>query len=146
MKLLPNEEVLTTSNDDKIILTNHRIQMTCPVWGESYSISIFLDDISSIVIKNKRNVLFIVLCVICLVGGVCMAIEGASESMIVGLVLGGLFFALWWFSRKYIISISPDGGASLNFMVQEMGEETINEFIHDVSLAKQSRINQLYKL
>ena len=147
MKLLPNEEKLITSNEDKIILTNHRIQMTDSVWGQSFTISIFLEDISSIEMKYKSNILFIILGVICVLGGVYMGGQnGGSESMIGGLVLGGIFFALWWFTRKHIISISSDGGASLNFMVQGMGDEKIANFIHNVSLAKQTRVNQLAKL
>lgn len=146
MKLLPNEEKLITSNKDKIILTNHRIQMTDSVWGQSFTISIFLEDISSLEIKYKSYILFIILGVICLYGGVYMAGQEESEAMIGGLVLGGIFFALWWFPRKHIISISSDGGASLNFMVQGMGDDKIADFIHNVSLAKQTRVNQLHKL
>ncbi len=146
MKLLPNEEKLITSNENKIILTNHRIQMTDSVWGQSFTISIFLEDISSLEIKYKSNIIFIILGVIYLLGGVYMARQGGSEAMIGGLVLGGIFFALWWFTRKHIISISSDGGASLNFMVQGMGEDKIADFIHNVSLAKQTRVNQLHKV
>ena len=147
MKLLPNEEKLITSNADKIILTNHRIQMTDSVWGQSFTISIFLEDISSMEIKYKSNILFIILGVICVLGGVYTAGQhGGSEAMIGGLVLGGIFFALWWFTRKHIISISSDGGASLNFMVQGMGKDKIADFIHNVSLAKQTRVNQLHKV
>lgn len=147
MKLLPNEEKLITSNADKIILTNHRIQMTDSVWGQSFTVSIFLEDISSIEIKYKSNILLIILGVICVLGGFYMAGQSrGSEGMIAGLVLGGIFFAIWWFTRKHIISISSDGGSSLNFMVQGMGDEKINDFVHNVSLAKQTRVNQLAKL
>jgi hypothetical protein len=147
MKLLPNEEKLITSNADKIILTNHRIQMTDSVWGQSFTVSIFLEDISSIEIKYKSNILLIILGVICVLGGFYMAGQSrGSEGMIGGLVLGAIFFAIWWFTRKHIISIASDGGASLNFMVQGMGDEKINDFIHNVSLAKQTRVNQLAKL
>lgn len=146
MKLLPNEEKLITANEDKIILTNHRIEMTDSVWGQSFTISIFLEDISSLEIKYKSNIIFIILGVICLLGGVYMAGQGGSEAMIGRLVLGGIFFALWWFSRKHIISISSKGGTSLNFMVQGMGDDKIADFIQNVSLAKQTRVNQLHKL
>lgn len=147
MKLLPNEENLVTSNGDKIILTNHRIQMTDSVWGQSFTVSIFLEDISSIEIKYKSNILLLILGAICVLGGFYMAGQhGGNDGMIGGLVLGGIFFAIWWFTRKHIISISSDGGASLNFMVQGMGDEKINNFVHDVSLAKQKRVNQLAKI
>jgi len=146
MKLLPTEEKLITSNEDKIILTNHRIQMTDSVWGQSITISIFLEDISSLEIKYKSNIIFIILSIICLLGGASSAGQEGSTALIGGLVFGGIFFALWWFTRKHIISISSDGGASLNFMVQGMGDDKIDDFIHNISLAKQTRVNQLHKL
>lgn len=91
--------------------------------------------------------LFIILGAICILGGAYMAGQhGGSETVIGGLVLGGIFFALWWFTRKHIISISSDGGASLNFTVQGMGGDKIADFIHNVSLAKLTRVNQLHKV
>lgn len=147
MKLLPNEEKLITSNEDKIILTNHRIQMTDSVWGQSFTVSIFLEDISSIEIKYKSNILLLILGAICVLGGFYVGGQGSGiEGMLGGIVLGGIFFAVWWFTPKHIISISSDGGASLNFMVKGMGDDKINDFVHNVSLAKQTRVNQLAKL
>jgi len=151
MKLLPNEEKLVTSNEDKIFLSNHRIQMTDSAWGQSFTISIFLEDISSIEIKYKSNILLLILGAICVLGGFYMGgfnfIQGrGGEGMISGLVVGGIFFAIWWFTRKHIISISSDGGSSLKFMVQGMGDDKINDFVHNVLLAKQTRVNQLAKL
>jgi hypothetical protein len=140
MKLLPNEELIITSNEDKIMLTNQRIQMTDSVWGQPFTVSIFLVYISSIEIKYKSNILLPILGAICVLGSFYMGGQGA------GLVLGGIFFAVWWFTRKHIISISPDGGSSLNFMVQGMDDDRINDFVYDVSLAKQTRVNRLAKL
>jgi hypothetical protein len=147
MKLLPNEEKLVSSNDDKIVLTNHRIQMTDSVWGQSYTISISLENISSIEIKYKSNIILLVLGALSVLAGLYAASENRdSDSMLGGIALGLGFFALWWFTRKHIVSISSNGGSSLDFMVQGMGEERIADFIYKVSLAKQARTNQLAKL
>jgi hypothetical protein len=146
MKLLPNEEQLLTSNEDKIILTNFRIQMTDKEWGQSFNISIFLEDISSIEVKYRSHIILIVLGIICVLGGFYMGGQhGGSNVMTTGIVLGGIFFAAWWFTRRHIISISSDGGSSLNFLVTGMGEDTITNFIYKLSLAKFNRINQLQK-
>lgn len=142
MKLLPNEVELLKSNDDAIILTNFRIQMTDKIWGQAFSIIIFLQDISSIETKFKSNILFLVLGAITAIGGFSIG----EEAEMAGLLLGGIFVAIWWFTRKHIVSISSNGGASLNFMVQGMSSEKINDFIHNVSLAKQNRIIELHKL
>src|ERR1035437_6886714 len=61
MTLFANEEQLVTSNGNKVILTSHRIQMTDSDWGSSYSIVIFLEDISSIETRYKSNIIFLIL-------------------------------------------------------------------------------------
>jgi hypothetical protein len=147
MKLLPNEEKLIISNADKIILTNHRIQMNDSVWGQSYTISIFLEDISSIEIKYKSNLIFIIFGVLSILAGVFLAGEhNGGQEIILGLVGGGVFLAFWWFSRKHIISISSDGGSVMKFIVSSMSDDKIADFIYNVSLAKQTRLNQLYRI
>lgn len=145
MKLLPNELEVVTSNDNKIILTNHRIQMNDSMWGQSFFISIFLEDISSIETKYKSYIFFLILAGISVLGGIFGVVSGNEEAFL-SLIFGGIFFAAWWFTRKHVISISSNGGSSLNFIVQGMGNEQINDFVYKVSLAKQTRVNQLHKL
>lgn len=144
MKLLPNEEKLITSNNDKVNLTNHRIQMRDSVWGKSYTISIFLEDISSIEIKYKSILWLLILGSLCLLSEVYMLNNGGGNEWL--LILGIGFIAAWWFSRRHVISISSDGGSSLSFIVEDMGDEKINDFVYNVSLAKQARVNQLAKI
>ncbi len=147
MKLLPNEEILITSNEDKIILTDHRIQMNESSWGQNFTISIFLENISSMEIKYRSNILLLVFGVISVLGGFYFGSQiYGNNALIVGIALGVLFFIIWWLTRKHIISISSNGGSSLNFMVQGMDEKKINDFIHKISLAKLKRVNQLAKL
>lgn len=134
MKLLPNEEKLLTSNGEKIVLTNYRIQMDDSILGQSYSISIFLENISSIEIKYKNNILFLILGALSAIGG----FAGGSPEL--GLIVGGIFIAIWWFTRKHVVSISSDGGSSLDFQVSGMKMEQIYDFRYNVELAKQERI------
>jgi len=139
MKLLPNEEKLITSDNNNIVLTNYRIQMTDSEWGQSFSISIFLENISSIEIKYKSSIILLILGAICAIGSIYLKNPE-------GFIICAILFAAYWFTRKHIISISSDGGSSLSFLVQGMDDEKINDFVHNVSLAKQTRVNQLYKL
>ena len=158
MKLLPNEEAVLSSNGDKIILTNYRIQMTDSEWGQSFNISIFLEDISSIEVKYSSHIILIIIGIICVLGGFFMGnaytahsaeySQGGgigSSAMFTGIIFGGMFFAAWWFTRKHIISISSDGGSSLNFLVTGMSDDTISDFIYKLSFAKNTRVNQLHK-
>lgn len=143
MKLLKDEEKLVTSNADKIILTNYRIHLKdAGELGQSFSISIFLENISSIEVKYKSNFVLLIIAAICLIGAFLMN----SEMQTAGLVSAAICIVIWWFTRKHIISISSNGGSSLNFEVQGMGEDKISDFIYHISEAKLNRVNQLHKI
>jgi hypothetical protein len=146
MKLLPGEEMLVASNENKIVLTSHRIQMTESVWGQSYTVSMFLEDISSMEVKYKSYVFFLFIGALSIVAGLYLATQGGeSNAMLGGLVIGVIMFALWWFSRRHMVSISSNGGATLDFMVQGMSDEKIEKFLYDVNLAKHQRMNYLHR-
>ena len=143
MNLLTNEETLITSKGNNIILTNRRIYMKQSQWGSAYSISIFLEDISSLETKYNSNIIFILLAVISVLAGVYLAKEN-GQALVAGLIFGALFLALWFYTRKHIISISSDGGASLNFKVEGMADDKIDAFIASVSDAKLKRTEELH--
>src|SRR5260221_1634856 len=111
MKLLPNEEKLMSSKDDKVVLTNYRIQNNDSQWGKSFTQIIFLEDISSIEVKYKDSTLFLMLAVICIVAAILGGLSGNREGsniMSGGILFGLIFFILWWVSRKHTITISSN--------------------------------------
>lgn len=142
MKLLPNEEQLLILNDKKIILTNYRIQKTDSGWGQSFSINIFLEDISSIEIKYKNDILFLILGPLIALGGFYFG----GIAAIGGLFLGAIFIAIWWATRKSVILISSNGGSPISFTTQGMGKDKTKDFVHAILIAKHTRVNQLYKV
>ena len=147
MKLLTNEKTLVSSNGNKIILTDHRIQMTDKALGQAFTISIFLENISSIEIKYKSNIMLLILGGLAIIGGGILGLQPRPNNLFMsGVIVGIILIAIWWFTRKHIISITPNGGASLDFMVQGMKEEQINDFVHNVSQAKLTRMNALHKV
>jgi hypothetical protein len=146
MKLLPNEEKLITSNEDRIILTNFRITKRDEIWGKSYRISIFLEDISSIEVHFKSNIILLSIGILLILAGGVIGDLGGAESSAGPLLLGGIFIAVWWFSRKHIVTVSSDGGSSLNILVKGMSDAKIEDFITSIQEVKLKRINELYKL
>ena len=146
MKRLPNEEEIIQSNADKIMLTNHRIILTDSVWGYSYTNIIFLEDISSIEIKYRSSIIYIFIGIISVLAGVFLAGRNNSGQILLAGFILGIFMMIWWFSRNLIISISPNGGSSIIFSVSGISDDKINDFIYEVSLAKQKRVNQLHKI
>lgn len=147
MKLLPNEKKLITSNKDKVILTDHRIQMTENEWGQSYRISIFLEDVVSIETKYKSYIGLVIFGILIILVSIFFAGQfRAPELIIGGLALGIILFITWFFSRQHIISIMSGGGSTLNFVIQGMNEDAISDFVYRVSLAKQERLKLLHKI
>lgn len=141
MEYLDNEDKILSSTNDSLILTNQRIKLTNSKWGESYSIIIFLENISSIEKKYISHIWLIVLGVISALIGIYLGNDYTGKLGIVG----AIFFALWFFSRQHVLSISSNGGSSLNYSLVGMSENDIDEFLHQISKAKQTRVNELYK-
>ena len=137
MKKLTNEETIITSNANKIILTNYRVYMKDKILGQSYSVGIFLENISSIEMKHKQRVIFLILAILNFIGGIYL---GELSSAIVGVLI---FAAIWWFTRRHVVSISSNGGSSLDFKVTGMSDYQVENFIYELSEAKLERIERL---
>jgi len=147
MKLLPTEEKILVSNEDKLILTDHRIYMKDSILGQSFQITIFLEDISSLEVKYRSRILYLIFFILGIISGITVGIMQEGIELTAGLIgLGILSLILWWYSRTHLIVISSDGGSPMIFRLKGMKDQTINEFIYEVSLAKQKRIRNLNKI
>jgi len=135
-KLLNDEKKLFTSGD-QLMLTNYRIVKTDEVMGENYRIDIFLENISSIESLYKSYLILLVLAVILLIGG------SYFGSTIGGFVLGIVFALLWWFTRKRLIIVKPNGGKPLKIFIKHMSKEEVNDIIFNIEEAKLNRVNRL---
>jgi hypothetical protein len=144
MNLLSNESVLVRSNDDKIILTNLRIHMTSRKWGKTYRITIFLEDISSIENVHKGNGFYLVLAIISFLLSIINIFNRDNiPSIYGGIILGGIFLSLWLSTRGHQVTFSSRGGSPLNFMVDQMDDQQIEDFIQKVEEARLQRLKQL---
>jgi hypothetical protein len=149
MTLLPNEHEVLTSNENKIVLTNKRVHMTDKEWGRSYSITIFLEDISTTQTLYKSNILWLILAVLSLLLFAYTFIASDRyydmTPVKVSFVVGLIFLALYWFSRRHIISIHSDGGKPLEFLVNKMSDQQIEHFFDKVQSAKEERMLNLFR-
>ena len=146
MQLLPNEEGLVTSNQDRIILTNQRIHQTAKQWGRSYQITIFLENISSTENVYKSNPLYLAVSALGLVIGMTTYDRAFDGNLAYGaFVIAVVFLLLWVNSRRHAVTISSNGGAKLNFLVEGMADEQVQDFIQKVEAAKAARMNQLFR-
>lgn len=143
MKLLPNEEVITSSDAQNVILTTERIYRIDAVWGSSYQVSICLEDISSIESKYTSRVWLIVIAVVVVAMGFAFS-DRNSSALMGSIVIAIACIIAWYMSRRHIISISSDGGAALNFEVTGMSTDAIDDFIYNVSLAKAAKVKRVF--
>jgi hypothetical protein len=142
MQLLPDEEILVSSNQDKIILTNQRIHLSDSEWGKSYQITIFLENISSIEMLYKSNPLLLVLATVCLLVGLfttSAGFENNSTLRVGGFMLSIIFLVFWFYSKNRMVTIAPNGGSKLNFRVDGMKTLDVTGFIDKVMQAKAKR-------
>lgn len=147
MKLLPAEELLLSSNENKIMLTDHRLCMKDGNSESSYSISMFLEDISSMEVKYRSRPFLWIMALLCGIGGVYLLSERSSGDFgYAVLAFAVAFLIAWWLSRKHVVAISSNGGAPLIFEIQGNSSEKINDFIYRVALAKQVRVNRLARI
>ena len=124
MQLLPEEDVLVTSNQDKVILTNQRVQLSDKEWGRSHQITIFLEDISSIENVYKSNPIFLVLSGLGAVIGLLTFGRAADGNIsLIAFILTIAFLLLWVNSRQHAIIVSSNGGGRLTFLVGGMGTD-----------------------
>lgn len=139
MKLLPNEEKIMNFRDDFVTLTDLRINHTGVKWGKSYTIDIFLEDISSVEKKYKSYPLLLLLSGISIIYAIV-----AQNSYTIGILFALGFILIWLLTRTFILQVSSDGGAAITLQVHKLGNESIEKLMDEIFLAKHKRINHLY--
>jgi hypothetical protein len=146
MQLLPDEEILVTSNQDKIILTSQRVHLSDKQWGRSYQITLFLENISSIENVYKSNPAFLVVAGLSLaVGLITVEREYEGGMAFAAFTIALVFLVLWLNSRSHVVTISSNGGGKLNFLVAGMSEGEVQDFVDKVEAAKAGRMKQLFR-
>lgn len=139
MDLFPSEEYLVQSNNDRLVLTTHRLQLTSKDWGSSYKNILFIEDISSIEVRYSSLVIALVIGVFALIGGLMWANDSSVSQLNIATISGIILIIVYFLSRRYLVSITPNGGKPLNFEIGQMSTEEVNDFIDKVQLAKHAR-------
>lgn len=138
MELFDSEELLVSSNNDRLKLTTHRIQLNNRDWGSSYRIVVFLEDISSIEVKYSSLFIALIVGIFLIIGGFSLP-DLSSDYTRIFVGVGIFLVFIWILSRRHVVSITPDGGKAVNFEIGRMSSEEVDDFIHKVQLAKLAR-------
>lgn len=103
--------------------------------GSAHTISILLDRISSIEVRYRSKIIYLILTVAALVAGAIFLTENEEEIAIILGSLAILFLVLYFFSRKHLLTISSNGGAKINFHFKRAKTEKVKSFINKVEKA-----------
>src|SRR6218665_3579242 len=139
MQLFPDENLITKSNDESVILTTHRITYNYATWSKSQTQTIMLEHITSCEGEKSSNKLSLVLALI----GVIIFIGGTDRNnqfqLIVGAALAIIMGWRYLTSRKSLILISSPS-STIKIMGNGLSKEQINDFINKVEHAKHHRL------
>ena len=136
MNLLPDEHVIGNLNG-MLVLTTQRIRYDRARFGHSHIISITLNSIAScqLVTKTKPLLLLISACFLPL-SLVCYMYTYMMWSALFVLGLSLVPVALYFNSRRAMISIASSGGTKIHMPVNRMNRDSIVAFIDAVEQAK----------
>lgn len=142
MQLFPDEKMVSTSNDNTIFLTTHRIYQEEKGFSSSTTKSIMLEHITSCSSLHKKNFFWIFVALV----GASVIVYSMSENEDAGFLAGGglivvglvLFFIT---QRGFIRVASPS--ADIMMKVSGMKRPQITEFIDLVELTKHQRVTAL---
>jgi hypothetical protein len=130
--LIPGEEVVTSSDNDVLVLTTKRVRYDSVVWGRSNLISITLDSVASCGLITKSFPLLLIFAALAVVAAFTQRGGAIGGLLFVAVVL----IVAYFFTRKSVISVSSNGGQTIFVPTKGMPRDRIIGFIEAVEREK----------
>ena len=142
LTLFPEENIITESDGQQVVLTTHRICYEHKEWGRSYNQSIMLEHITSCENHSISRYWLLVIAGLLIVLGFFSTTNGSSEILsICGLIALGLGL-LFWFTRQSLVVVgSPSTKMLIN--VTGMNRDKVLSFINQIEQTKHKRLMTL---
>ena len=136
--LIEHEEILTTSADNLITLTNMRLRYQS---GNDHFISMMLEKISAIEINytSKFWALLLGIIIIIIGGGLTLTQSNDQEVGLIGVFVGVVLIIYYIATRKHVVQISAECGTKIIFFTKGMKRESLLDFINKIEVAKNKR-------
>ncbi len=145
MALFPEEKEITSAVGKAIQLTTHRIQGWYGAKGSEYYVSIMLEKVTSVQLREISSPGLLVVGFVVLLGGLLLIPATGEPAMgLVGL-LGVIFIVLYFTSKYHRVSINGYGGVRIHFMWKGKNKADIMRFLDQVEYAKLNRMERLTK-
>ncbi|MFC0515174.1 hypothetical protein ACFFGT_13225 [Mucilaginibacter angelicae] len=138
MNLFEGEKIITTTDNNVIILTTHRIRSTNSLgWGHRETTSMMLDMVSSIKTTCNSYPILLVIAAIIGIGGFILGNQnnssyGVSFTIVLAIILVSIYFV----TRKHVCMIASSGGSRIVFATSNMSHDGLINFIDRVEEAK----------
>jgi len=141
MNLFKDEQILTSTTENIVVLTTHRIRSNNNYgWGQRSTTSIMLEKISSIQLTYKSYpILLIVAALLALASFAMYNQRMANGEMFVPLLFVIICVIVYFTTRKHVCAIASDGGAKIMFETNNMRKEELFNFIDKVEQAKHNK-------
>ncbi|MGP1675747.1 MAG: hypothetical protein ACTS6J_01145 [Burkholderiales bacterium] len=132
-KPIAGEQVLLTSDNGVLTLTNYRVKYDAKGTGASKFVSISLDAVSSCGLVTRTRPILLVLAAI---GAIAAFVQPESAAryglLLIALCLAGAYFL----TRSGVITVSSNGGEGIAVPAKGMSRDLILGFLEAVMDAK----------
>lgn len=125
ISLLPGEQVVTSSNNDVLVLTTKRVRYDFVVWGRSSLISMLLESVASC--GRVTQSFPIILLFAGLAFFIALFQRGDQSVLFLGLSI--MLVVAYFLARRAVISITANGGQAILVPAKDMKREAIIGFI-----------------
>ena len=132
---LPNERRLLSSDDDRLVLTTHRVRFQAKSFAFSRVTSIMLGEVSACEIATTSKPWLLMWTLLFLVIGLYLAVYRNGTLWTISFFVAFFCGLAYLGTRQQVISVRSSGG-SINVPTQGMGMEKATDFIDQVELAK----------
>ena len=132
ISLLPDEQVVWSSDKEVLALTTKRVRYNSLEFGRSNLISITLDSIASCGLITRSYPIFLI---VALFGVLIAFIQGGDTQTILLLVAAALV-VIFLMTRGKVLSISSNGGQKIVMPAKRMKREAIVELIEAIEREK----------
>jgi hypothetical protein len=134
-ELLKNEKVITTSSNQQITLTTHRLRKVLSASGSMVFTSILLRNISSIYMVATRKPIYLFFSIIAFAGAAFMAIEHNEEVALISGIIGAIFIIVYFLSKSHLITVTASDRTKISLLTKGMKNETVLDFINKIETA-----------
>ncbi len=129
-KTFDGEHILTSSDDQTIILTTHRIR-----YQKIFDVkSIMLNHVAGIEIRYHSQPWLAFLGGIAIIGGIIGGMT-EDESFFAACAVGSILIAIYFLTRRHSIIINSDGKTTISFLTKGMARESALDFVNQVEKA-----------